>query len=81
MINDQKDHQQYTVSIMIQHKSNEKMLQKTINNYNQWINQQNIKGAPFKLKLDINRYIHRFQYKLKNSKEDLIVSPTLTKAI
>ena len=81
MINDQKDHQQYTVSIMIQHKSNEKMLQKTINNYNQWINQQNIKTKPFKLKLDIKRYIHRFQYKLENSKEDLIVSPTLTKAI
>lgn len=81
MIDNQEDHQQYTVSIMIQHKSNEKMLQKTINNYNQWINQQNIKGAPFKLKLDINRYIHRFQYKLENSKEDLIVSPILTKAI
>lgn len=81
MINDQKDHQQYTVSIMIQHKYNEKMLQKTINNYNQWINQQNIKGAPFKLKLDVNRYIHRFQYKLENSKEDLIFSPILTKTV
>lgn len=81
MINDQEGHQQYTVSIMLQHKSNQKLLQKTIDNYNQWINQQNIKANPFKLKLDIKRYIDRFQYNLKDSKEDLIVSPILTKTV
>lgn len=81
MINNQEGHQQYTVSIMVQHKSNQQLLQKTIDNYNQWVNQQDIKAKPFKLKLDVTRYVNRLQYQLEDSNKDLIFSPFLTKAI